>query len=161
MRSTHRVYLNMLKASAQQVDEPTRWYYDINAKDYKDTAGARWYRVTSASAGQVYDALLGVDAATTSELGGKMQLFGSRWYVAAGDVDLERAHEIRPLFQPTSLQIAAGAIVVGGMLVLWLVQGEYIQIAGSDSNVFPTLALTAAIAVALMIADFVVHKGFR
>ena len=161
MGSTHRIYLNMLKASPQQVDEPTRWYYDINANDFKDTPEARWYRVTSASAGTVYDALLQVEAASTSQLGGHMQLFGSRWYVEAGDVDLGRAHEIRLLLQPTHLQLLAFAVVLLGMILLGLVRGQYVQIAGQAPGVFPSLACVAGIALALMAADFIAHKGFR
>ena len=161
MRSTHRVYLNMLQSAPQQVENPTRWYYDINADDVKDTPEARWYRVTSASAGKVYDMLLQVDATTTSGLGGHMQLFGSRWYVAARDVDLDRALEIRPLVQLTSLQTLALVAVMLGALSLWLVGAGHVQFAGEAPNVFPIVLGAASVALGLMIADFIVQRKMR
>jgi hypothetical protein len=161
MRSTHRVYLNMLQSSPQQVENPTRWYYDINADDVKDTSEARWYRVTSASAGKVYDMLLQVDATTTSRLGGHMQLFGSRWYVAARDVDLERALEIRPLVQLTNLQTLALIVVMLGGLTLWLVGGGHVQFTGDAPSMFPIVAGVGGVAIALMIADFIVQRKMR
>jgi hypothetical protein len=160
MKADNRVYLDLLEGRLQQVDKPTSWFYDINPDDYKETPEARWYRVTSASSGRMYNALVRVvDSRTNEELGAHMKLFGNHWYVDAGDVDLSLAPDVRERFHATGLQAAASVVTAVGSVVMLAILWMGRHSGGHAPSLLPIVIGVAIIVVALIAADLFVHRG--
>ena len=127
MRPTHRVYLHQYRnRRPEQTNEPTLLFYDINADAPIEHEGMSYLPVLRASSGKAWNILFesvpdgATDGILIEDLGARMQLIRTKWYVEREDVSVELAYRIIRPSPITCLQILAILILLGyavGLLI--------------------------------------------